>query len=141
MSPPSETLRPQSVGGGSVSSQVAAHSLLGLSHIKRSPKWSFNGRHSSNRDKDGPGPGAYLTSSPDVTSRFKKSANHAFGTSGRETTDKNRVPGPGAYSDRRGIGSAGKAFSLTPRRQGGRSTDLTDHPGPGSHELRSTIGE
>eukprot|EP00929_Paragymnodinium_shiwhaense_P034918 TRINITY_DN18950_c0_g1_i1.p1 TRINITY_DN18950_c0_g1~~TRINITY_DN18950_c0_g1_i1.p1 ORF type:complete len:240 (+),score=17.01 TRINITY_DN18950_c0_g1_i1:110-829(+) len=136
MSPPVEGARPGSVTG---ENSVAAHSLLGLSHIKRAPKWSFNGRHGSGSASDGPGPGAYLTTQPDTTSRFKKSPNHAFGVSGRETLDKNRVPGPGAYTDKRGIGSAGKAFSLTPRRNT-RARDAGEFPGPGAHDLRSSIG-
>mmetsp|Transcript_85743 Transcript_85743/g.239756 ORF Transcript_85743/g.239756 Transcript_85743/m.239756 type:complete len:245 (+) Transcript_85743:90-824(+) len=117
------------------------HSLLGLSHITRAPKWSFNGRSQGARTTDGPGPGAYIMGAPDMTSRFKKSPNHAFGVSGRETLDKHKVPGPGAYTDRRGIGAGGAAYSLTPRRPGMVPRDAKDFPGPGAHDLKTRIGE
>eukprot|EP00928_Gymnodinium_smaydae_P053541 TRINITY_DN37510_c0_g1_i1.p1 TRINITY_DN37510_c0_g1~~TRINITY_DN37510_c0_g1_i1.p1 ORF type:complete len:244 (+),score=16.72 TRINITY_DN37510_c0_g1_i1:167-898(+) len=124
--------RPQSVGS-------VGQSLLGLSHIRRSPRWTFNGRQGNSQNAEGPGPGAYTTPNTDVTSRFKKQPNHAFGTTQRETFDKHRVPGPGAYTDKRGFGNAGQSYSLTPRRPA-RGKEQKDYPGPGAHDLKSTIG-
>merc|ERR1719240_1337630 len=54
--------------------------------------------------------------------------------------DRHRVPGPGSYAVKGGIGNTNKGFSLTPRRDG-RTRDTKDYPGPGGYELKSTIGE
>lgn len=134
MTPDLAVVRPSTSPSG-----PQGHSLLGLSHIKRSPKWSFNGRQATNQGTDGPGPGAYAQTA-DKTSRFKSCPMHAFGASGRETMDKHRVPGPGQYSDKRGIGMEGRAFSLTPRR-GLRAREAGEFPGPGAHELKSGFGD
>mmetsp|Transcript_37980 Transcript_37980/g.80750 ORF Transcript_37980/g.80750 Transcript_37980/m.80750 type:complete len:244 (-) Transcript_37980:50-781(-) len=133
--------------GGQVRAQSApghgrydtkADSLLGLSHIRASPKWSMKGRYHETQQMEGPGPGAYGVSTPEQSSRFGKSPRFAFGMSGREAVNKAKVPGPGQYSDTRGIGMGAK-YTLTPRRQGKAST-AREYPGPGAHEIRSTIG-
>lgn len=124
---------------------VVGQTLVGLSHVRRSPKWSFNGRTSSNRRVDGPGPGAYSSLPPQTTSRFNSAPRCAFGTSTRGEVDKQRVPGPGAYKDHRGLGVGNygeqrPGYSLTPRRNG-RGRDTAEEPGPGAHELRTTLGD
>eukprot|EP00927_Polykrikos_kofoidii_P067160 TRINITY_DN62678_c0_g1_i1.p1 TRINITY_DN62678_c0_g1~~TRINITY_DN62678_c0_g1_i1.p1 ORF type:complete len:268 (-),score=20.87 TRINITY_DN62678_c0_g1_i1:140-856(-) len=125
---------------GSSMHPALGHSLLGLSHIKRAPKWSFNGRQTSSRESEVPGPGAYMPTAPDTSSKFSKSPNHAFGISGRETLDRHRVPGPGRYDEKKWLGHEGKSFSLTPRR-GTRARENGEFPGPGAHEMKTHIGE
>eukprot|EP00811_Abedinium_folium_P002305 NODE_12111_length_1245_cov_7.056351.p1 GENE.NODE_12111_length_1245_cov_7.056351~~NODE_12111_length_1245_cov_7.056351.p1 ORF type:complete len:233 (-),score=34.18 NODE_12111_length_1245_cov_7.056351:416-1114(-) len=113
--------------------------LVSLSGTKRSPKWTFNGRHAPARPAVAPGPGAYALQPPDVTSRFQKSPCFGFGVSTRECMDKGAVPGPGSYSHKKVIGEEGASFSMTPRRPN-RRRDV-DAPGPGAHEMRTHIGE
>lgn len=75
----------------------------------------------------------------DITSRFSKGPKFAFGVSGRETLDKNRVPGPGHYTHR-DVANA-RAWSLTPRRPDHRQKKKEDMPGPGAHEVRGQLGQ
>eukprot|EP00746_Dinoflagellata_sp_MGD_P015154 gnl/MRDRNA2_/MRDRNA2_133560_c0_seq1.p1 gnl/MRDRNA2_/MRDRNA2_133560_c0~~gnl/MRDRNA2_/MRDRNA2_133560_c0_seq1.p1 ORF type:complete len:231 (-),score=26.04 gnl/MRDRNA2_/MRDRNA2_133560_c0_seq1:117-809(-) len=112
--------------------------ITGLSGVKTSPKWSFNGRHNALAPLNTPGPGSYLTAAPDATSKFAKSARFGFGSSTRESLDKHRVPGPGSYSHRNITGAEGPAFTCTPRRQG--QGNGADKPGPGAHNLPDLCG-
>merc|ERR1719158_2012113 len=91
--------------------------ITGLSHVKTSPKWSFNGRQNHLNQALGPGPGSYSTPAPDSTSKSKRAPGFAFGSASREIIDKQRVPGPGSYAHKTHCGSEGIAFSCTPRRQ------------------------
>lgn len=121
--------------------QAANHpTLLGLSHVQRSPKWSFNGRHSTSRRAEVPGPGAYDVHAPDSTSRFTTQPRFAFGLSARESLGRTKVPGPGAYFAEKPANRNGLAYSLTPRRAG-KVAPTADNPGPGSHDIRSSFGE
>mmetsp|Transcript_80872 Transcript_80872/g.228934 ORF Transcript_80872/g.228934 Transcript_80872/m.228934 type:complete len:242 (+) Transcript_80872:1-726(+) len=114
--------------------------LLGLSQIKGSPKWTFNGRHAAPRTHESPGPGAYSLYPADRTSRYKQAPQYAFSVSSRENGTKIKVPGPGAYGASQGIGQRGVSYSLTPRRSA-RPPLARELPGPGAHELKSFIGE
>jgi len=115
------------------------HSVLGLSHIRRSPKWSMTGRNQVAEQRGaGPGPGSYSNQPLESTSRYLQSPRFAFGISTRDAgNEKYRVPGPGAYAAP--DGRDGKAWSLTPRR-GSRLKNL-DLPGPGSHDVKNTLGD
>eukprot|EP00747_Dinoflagellata_sp_TGD_P078490 gnl/TRDRNA2_/TRDRNA2_160093_c0_seq1.p1 gnl/TRDRNA2_/TRDRNA2_160093_c0~~gnl/TRDRNA2_/TRDRNA2_160093_c0_seq1.p1 ORF type:complete len:267 (+),score=18.36 gnl/TRDRNA2_/TRDRNA2_160093_c0_seq1:53-802(+) len=118
--------------------------LLSLSHIKCSPKWSFNGRHAPPPQAHSvPGPGAYsVDSNAETTSKFSKSPRFGFGVANRDAGDKSRsrVPGPGAYNHRKHIGGEGLAFSLTPRRRPPTQKDIESFPGPGSHDVKLGLG-
>lgn len=120
---------------------TAGPTVLGLSHFRRSPKWSFNGRRPLTPDTLGPGPGAYRPLNLEsVSSRFNTSPRFGFGNSSREAHDKRRVPGPGTYTDQHGcIGDGSAKFSLTPRRQD-KMKNL-EMPGPGNHDIKCTIGQ
>jgi len=85
-----------------------------------------------------PGPGSYMTSSPEVTSKFAAAARFGFGSAARKELVSNKVPGPGSYSHKPFTGDEGPAFSCTPRR-GGNLSGL-DKPGPGAHNLPSLTG-
>lgn len=116
----------------------SGHCVLNLSHLKRSPKWSFCGRHHPSSRMESPGPGAYTERPLETMSRYMQSPRFAFGGSRRDEHKSQKVPGPGAYSCRGMIGSEGRAWSLTPRRHGQlRNRDL---PGPGAHDAKSSIG-
>jgi len=133
--------RAQSAPGGPRDrpSDKVGHTLLGLSHIRRSPKWSFNGRHREHSGAAGPGPGTYGQQPLETTSRYLQSPRFAFGASTRDAGgDKQRVPGPGAYTAPGSVGIDGKAYSLTPRR-GNRMKNL-DQPGPGTHDTKTHLG-
>lgn len=115
------------------------HSLItGLSHVKTSPKWSFNGRQNRLSPVNGPGPGSYTTPATDITSKSKRAPGFAFGSATREIIDKQRVPGPGSYAHKKFLGSDGTAFSCTPRRI--MALQASDKPGPGAHDLPSLCG-
>lgn len=130
--------RPISAPDGDVKSQCYhPQTLVGLSNIKRSPQWSFNGRRQPPALRDGPGPGTYGASTPETTSRFNKSPLHSFPHTPRHPSSKGGVPGPGAYEEQPVIGG-GKAYSLTPRRFDKPREEL---PGPGAHEINTHIGE
>mmetsp|Transcript_10589 Transcript_10589/g.23363 ORF Transcript_10589/g.23363 Transcript_10589/m.23363 type:complete len:236 (-) Transcript_10589:218-925(-) len=115
-------------------------SLLGLSHVKRSPKWTFGGRSVNAKEDMAPGPGSYDSPVLANLSRFNQTPRYAFGLSSRENAIRNRNPGPGSYQTPRTPGTvgSGKSYSLTPRRNVGGSDRPT--PGPGSHEIPTGIG-
>merc|ERR1719433_105503 len=121
----------------------AAHpSMLGLSHIGRSPRWALRSRPPQPRAAEVPGPGAYGAPSPEGTSRFQKGPRFAFGTAGREAMGKKVTPGPGSYSstkDAIGVNTTSRSFSMTPRRNPDVKVK-TDVPGPGAHEIATRIG-
>jgi hypothetical protein len=112
--------------------------ITGLSHVKTSPKWSFNGRQNHLSPLNGPGPGSYSTPASDTTSKSKRAPGFAFGSASREIIDKQRVPGPGSYAHRPHMGSDGKAVSCTPRRVKGLTP--SESPGPGAHNLPGLCG-
>jgi len=113
--------------------------LLSLSHVRRSPKWTFRGRNQAPVNTDAPGPGAYVQHSPEHTSRFAASPRFGFPNSARESRSKVRGPGPGAYTPANGGVGSGAAYSLTPRRAG--IEGWRRHvPGPGTHNVGTAIG-
>eukprot|EP00933_Yihiella_yeosuensis_P024608 TRINITY_DN19080_c0_g1_i1.p1 TRINITY_DN19080_c0_g1~~TRINITY_DN19080_c0_g1_i1.p1 ORF type:complete len:262 (-),score=33.71 TRINITY_DN19080_c0_g1_i1:177-962(-) len=116
--------------------------LLGLSHIRRAPKWSFNnGRDSlqTARSAHAPGPGTYALLPPDTASKFNRGSSFSFGTSGRDVVGKPKVPGPGAYSLRKDAGATCPAWTMSARRPIIESE--ADGPGPGTHNIRSTLAD
>lgn len=114
--------------------------LLGLSHIKRPPKYSFTGRYTREKLSSGPGPGAYDHAPMEATSRYTKSPKPAFPMSARDTRSRASTPGPGAYANKDFLGSSGKAYSLTPRRPT-RPPESLEIPGPGAHDTKTSIGQ
>lgn len=115
------------------------YTILGLSHIRRSPKWSFNGRYQPPHSTTSPGPGAYGQSQLETTSRYLQSPRFAFGISTRDSgLEKERVPGPGAYTHNGRAGGDGQSWSLTPRRK--TRMKNTDLPGPGTHDVKTSLG-
>mmetsp|Transcript_140782 Transcript_140782/g.392416 ORF Transcript_140782/g.392416 Transcript_140782/m.392416 type:complete len:243 (-) Transcript_140782:273-1001(-) len=121
---------------------AADPTMLGLSHIGRSPRWAMRARPNPPKPSDVPGPGAYGVHSPNATSRFQRGPGFPFGSAGREAIGKQKVPGPGSYSCTRGsVGSSnGRSYSMTPRRNPDTKVK-TDVPGPGAHELGTRLGE
>lgn len=122
--------------------QQAEHpTMLGLSHVTRSPRWTLKAVPKPQKPPDAPGPGAYGAPSTEVTSLFQRGPRFAFGSAGREAVGKHKAPGPGSYSCTRGdIGSSSRAYSMTPRRNPDTKVK-TDVPGPGAHQIKSHIGE
>jgi len=84
-----------------------------------------------------PGPGSYMTSNVDSTSKYTKSARFGFGSATREGLDKQLVPGPGAYNSKKFTGTEGPAFTIVARRGQGVKADK---PGPGAHNLPDLCG-
>lgn len=112
--------------------------MTGLSHVKTSPKWSFNGRQNHVSPLNGPGPGSYTVPGTDTTSKSKRAPGFAFGSATREIINKQRVPGPGSYAHKNFLGSDGTAFSCTSRHI--KALQASDTPGPGAHDLPSQLG-
>eukprot|EP00913_Durusdinium_trenchii_P000060 g55.t1 len=75
--------------------------MHGLSHIRRSPRWTFNQSSDFERRFLPPGPGAYhldpRADAMDAVSRYQKGPIFSFGLSGRDPVGKQKIPGPGAY--------------------------------------------
>lgn len=125
---------------GKTKDEVQHPLITGLSNVKTSPKWSFNGRQIAQMPLNMPGPGSYTTPSSDVTSKSKRAPGFAFGSASREQVDKQRVPGPGSYAHKGYVGNDGTAFSCTPRRGKGPGGGGVDQPGPGAHNLPHLCG-
>lgn len=112
--------------------------MTGLSHIKKAPCFSLNSRPKTLAPLNVPGPGSYMDSGPDKTSKFDARPQFSFGSSSRDVIDKQRAPGPGAYGCRGYVGVEGPGFTCTPRR--GEATMRDRNPGPGAHNLPSLVG-
>jgi len=120
-------------------------SMLGLSHVGRSPRWTMKGRYTSGRQQEGPGPGSYHLNVPETTSKFHSGAKHGFSTSTRGKDERYPAPGPADYFDgkeeeKEKPRKRGPAFSLTPRRPD-RPSESMHKPGPGGYEIKSMFGE
>jgi len=133
--------------------------LHGLSHIARSPRWTFSSSSSKDRRFQPPGPGSYELESPDIASRYNKGPIFSFGLSSRDAFGKRKIPGPGAYELAKEAGSGASAWTITPRREhrngggnggaggaagagtgtGGAGAE-SDVPGPGDYEIEALLG-
>jgi hypothetical protein len=87
------------------SSLIARHvSMMGLSTMRQSPRWSIMGRPrqaSVDRRPIGPDPCAYHPSDPGLTSKMPRSPRAAFGSKNRKVLEHDKesdIPGPGQYS-------------------------------------------
>eukprot|EP00440_Ansanella_granifera_P029700 gb/GFBE01032260.1/.p1 GENE.gb/GFBE01032260.1/~~gb/GFBE01032260.1/.p1 ORF type:complete len:252 (+),score=30.17 gb/GFBE01032260.1/:1-756(+) len=118
--------------------------LNSLSHVRRSPRWTFNsGRaseHAERKSAQAPGPGTYALNSPDVTSRHQKGPTFSFGSAGRGMVGAQKSPGPGTYSMTKEPGSTTAAWTMTPRREEKRLADSASTPGPGEHSIKAMLG-
>lgn len=113
--------------------------MLGLSHVQKSPNWSFAGKAAPDADRDVPGPGTYQVSSAQQGSRFQKGSHYSFGSSGREVLTRTKIPGPGTYTLPSDIGKAG-GFSM-PARKKDKPASCKDYPGPGNYSIPVRLGE
>eukprot|EP00927_Polykrikos_kofoidii_P067331 TRINITY_DN62831_c0_g1_i1.p1 TRINITY_DN62831_c0_g1~~TRINITY_DN62831_c0_g1_i1.p1 ORF type:complete len:356 (-),score=13.92 TRINITY_DN62831_c0_g1_i1:38-1105(-) len=117
------------------------HSVLNLSTIRSSPKFSFAGagRVVYTPKVNSPGPGAYENIQTEETSRHFASPRYGFRPPPRDAARAN-TPGPGAYQHQNRIGTAGNAtsFALSSPRKSARKLDS---PGPGAHDVRPRFGE
>lgn len=140
-------------GGPSIDSKASAadseHSLLGLSHIRKSPNWSFSGKPPPDADQGVPGPGTYGPPPADATSRFSKGPRFTFGASAREVLAA-KMPGPGAYTPREAAPVRGPLFyarteqgvaAKAPSAEGRQKSGEDSLPGPGAHEVPTRFGE
>eukprot|EP00930_Biecheleria_cincta_P098418 TRINITY_DN90077_c0_g1_i1.p1 TRINITY_DN90077_c0_g1~~TRINITY_DN90077_c0_g1_i1.p1 ORF type:complete len:270 (+),score=30.82 TRINITY_DN90077_c0_g1_i1:28-810(+) len=114
-----------------------------LSTKPNAPKFSLGTRPTPNaRQKSRnnvPGPGSYITSTTDGSSRHATVPSFGFGTTSRYSRSSSRTPGPGAYSPR---SSNGPTISITPRRKPPSSTSYgVKAPGPGAHILPDLMGQ
>jgi len=123
--------------------------MHGLSHIRRSPRWSF--KHSSDMDRRflPPGPGTYHlddgTDAVGAMSRYQKGPIFSFGLSGRDPIGKQKIPGPGAYELAQEAGVTASKWTMTPRRErrgaGAVAVGGPGEPGPGDYDLEETFGK
>lgn len=80
-----------------------------------------------------------------------KGHHYSFGTSGREVLSKQKAPGPQAYSVRSNFAKKGSGFSMGGHKKDGKAEDKEpprirplareETPGPGSHDITSTVGQ
>lgn len=136
-----------------------AQSLLGLSHVTKSPNWSFAGKAAPDLDKEVPGPGTYALRSTGIgqTPRLTKGDDRtgfSFGTSARMNLAKTKIPGPGAYTPPSDFGNKlgkprmpGKSESnpkgercTMPGRKMDKPTSNSENPAPGSYSVRAFEG-
>lgn len=125
-------------------------SMMGLSTMQSSPKWTLMGRRTNSvgkRNESRPDPGAYSSSDPSVTSKMNRSPKAAFGSldTGRLSIEKERVPGPGAYNNYTDGTYANSTSALIysgpsrEQRPRGHSRESTPDPGLyGIHEVTNT---
>lgn len=117
-------------------------SVLGLSHVQKSPNWSFAGKPASDLEiKDLPGPGAYAMPPTDQTSRYSKASHFSFGTSAREVLTKQKIPGPGAYMPPSDFDKRGKSGWTMPDRKKEKPSTTKDNPAPGKYDISTKFGE
>lgn len=127
-------------------------SMMGLSTMTSSPKWSLMGKRAASvgkRNEARPDPGAYAHMDPSVTSRMSKSPKANFGSlaTGRLTSEKSQIPGPGSYNPIQEGTTANSTsrcaliYSGPSREQRpqGRSRESTPDPGHyGVHNVTNT---
>lgn len=116
-----------------------------LSTKPNAPKFSLGTRHPPNASQKSrnyvPGPGSYITSTVDGSSKHATVPSFGFGTTSRLPKGTSRTPGPGAYSPRSSAGGGG-AISITPRRKPPSTTGYgVKAPGPGAHILPELMGQ
>ncbi|CAE7596445.1 mask, partial [Symbiodinium sp. CCMP2456] len=119
--------------------------LHGLSHVSRSPRWTFSLSSGENmRRLQPPGPGSYdpyIDASPDFASRHSKGPIFSFGLSSRDGMGKPKIPGPGAYELAKEAGSGASKWTITPRREKpGASAAGTAGAGTGTASAATTGG-
>ncbi|CAJ1357774.1 unnamed protein product [Effrenium voratum] len=113
--------------------------MHGLSHIRRSPRWTFKQSTDLERRFLPPGPGAYHSDTPEWSSRYQKGPVFSFGLSGRDPVGKQKIPGPGAYELAKEAGQGTASWTMTARRAGhGADGEV---PGPGDYELQASLGK
>ncbi|CAK9002707.1 unnamed protein product [Durusdinium trenchii] len=119
--------------------------MHGLSHIRRSPRWTFNQSSDFERRFLPPGPGAYhldpRADAMDAVSRYQKGPIFSFGLSGRDPVGKQKIPGPGAYELAKEAGLTASKWTMTPRRERQKVGDVGDLPGPGDYEIEAMVGK
>lgn len=113
--------------------------LTALSTQKKSPKWSFRGKHASEAVTHTPGPGAYTPAGPESSSKFKRGPRTMFGSSQRDGKGNTVNPGPGQYSPRyENLQKVSPRFGFGTSVRAGSNRSPT--PGPGSYNANTSIG-
>lgn len=125
--------------------------MHGLSHIRRSPRWSFKQSSDFERRFLPPGPGTYHlddgSEAVNAVSRYQKGPIFSFGLSGRDPIGKQKIPGPGAYELAQEAGLSASKWTMTPRREchgrgaAGALAAGAGEPGPGKYDLEETFGK
>eukprot|EP00438_Fugacium_kawagutii_P007266 Skav211171 [mRNA] locus=scaffold1363:183459:193090:- [translate_table: standard] len=125
--------------------------MHGLSHIRRSPRWTFKQSSDFERRFLPPGPGTYHmgdgNDALDAVSRYHKGPIFSFGLSGRDPIGKQKIPGPGAYELAQDAGVSASKWTMTPRRErrgkpgDGAGSGVAGEPGPGDYELEEQPGD
>lgn len=116
--------------------------MMSMSHIRASPRYTMRQKEKAKLPFDGPGPGAYGLHSPESTSRYRTGPHYCFGAAGREALGETKMPGPGAYTLPNEIGKKGAGYTQSPRRPQGSAVGVSsDVPGPGTHTIKSTVGD
>lgn len=100
------------------------------------PKFTVNARREGFRAPDTPGPGTYqatddaLATTSKTSSRAVTAPKWGFGTSPREARVQSTTPGPAAYVAEVKHAKSAPKYSISARRESGRSTET---PGPGAY--------
>lgn len=128
---------PAPLASGSVGLGEAATKTC-PSTLPAAPKFSFGSRPKADREPDVPGPGSYFKPGPECLSRHTRTPKFSFGSASRQEHQRQRVPGPGAYTLTTQLGARAPAAAVTPRPEAARGRQKL--PGPGSHNLPSLIG-
>eukprot|EP00397_Hematodinium_sp_SG-2012_P025592 GEMP01026749.1.p1 GENE.GEMP01026749.1~~GEMP01026749.1.p1 ORF type:complete len:438 (+),score=64.48 GEMP01026749.1:190-1503(+) len=114
--------------------------MTNLSHCKRAPKWTLQGRQDNSRARqlnaELPGPGHYYHRDDLIQSGYNKMESN-FGCALRDHEPADKVPGPADYEPQKP--KSCPSYTCTPRREL-RSAREKDAPGPGAHNLPGLIG-
>eukprot|EP00931_Biecheleriopsis_adriatica_P097771 TRINITY_DN7160_c0_g1_i2.p1 TRINITY_DN7160_c0_g1~~TRINITY_DN7160_c0_g1_i2.p1 ORF type:complete len:237 (-),score=28.23 TRINITY_DN7160_c0_g1_i2:90-800(-) len=117
----------------------SADSLVKLSGVRTTPKWSFRGKQNSDLRNETPGPGQYTVPETEQV-KFATSSRYGFGTSPRDLIRPASAPGPGEYNPAHPRLAAGQQFGFgTSVRQSVKHTSQST-PGPGSYTQSGRMG-
>lgn len=123
--------------------------LKNLSHVRSLPKWRFGEKRPTSflHISDAPAPGSYSLPEPSRTGRFREHNSYSFGAGssrfGLDPDPGKHAPAPGEYGIPKHPANdicktRATGFQLT--RRGSAVRVINEDPGPGSYEVKSTLG-
>lgn len=121
--------------------------LKALSHVKSLPKWRFGEKRPSSffLTNENPAPGSYSLPEPARLSKFREKSAYSFGAGpsrfGHDPHPGKVQPAPGQYGiPTHPVMEMQRKVGFGFCRRGELKPVISDGPGPGSYEVKSTLG-